>query len=124
MAQKNATPKPGLKQEALAVLGIFIALFLYLSLISDSLKIKGNWCGEIGSLIAQLLFGFIGWGAYLLPALLLLSSFLFFSPNMSFQRLPQVMSGLTGAIISFCGLLSSLTIKDADFLEAGGFLGW
>ncbi len=123
MAQKNEITKPGLKQEALAVLGIFFSLFLYLSLISYSLKIKGNWCGEIGTLIAQVLFGFIGWGGYLLPALLLLSSFLFFSPRMSFQRLPQVIAGLTGAIISFSGLLSSLTIKNPDYLQAGGFLG-
>ena len=123
MAQKNEITKPGLKQEALAVLGIFFSLFLYLSLISYSLKIKGNWCGEIGMLIAQVLFGFIGWGAYLLPALLLLSSFLFFSPRMSFQRLPQVIAGLTGAIISFSGLLSSLTIRNPEYLQAGGFLG-
>ncbi|MCP4338247.1 MAG: cell division protein FtsK, partial [Desulfobulbaceae bacterium] len=123
MAQKNAIPKPGLRQEALAVLGIFVGVFLYLSLISYSLKTAGNWCGEIGLLIAQALFGFTGWGAYLLPALLLLSSFLFFSPRMSFARLPQLMSGLTGAIISFCGLLSSLTIKDPKYLESGGFLG-
>ncbi len=68
MAQKNALPKPGLKQEAFAVLGIFISLFLYLSLISHALNTKGNWCGDIGTLIAQVLFGFIGWGAYLLPA--------------------------------------------------------
>ena len=123
MTQKNTIPKPGLRQEALAVLGIFVGLFLYLSLISFSLKTKGNWCGEIGLLIAQLLFGFSGWGAYLLPALLLLSSFLFFTPRMSFQRLPQVMSGLTGSIISFCGLLSSFNIQDPRYLEAGGFLG-
>lgn len=123
MTQKNTISKPGLRQEALAVLGIFVGLFLYLSLISFSLKTKGNWCGEIGLLIAQLLFGFSGWGAYLLPALLLLSSFLFFTPRMSFQRLPQVMAGLTGSIISFCGLLSSLTIQDPKYLEAGGFLG-
>jgi S-DNA-T family DNA segregation ATPase FtsK/SpoIIIE len=123
MAQKNDIPKPGLKQEALAVLGIFISVFLYLSLFSHSLEIKGNWCGQTGTLIAQILFGFIGWGAYLLPALLLLSSFLFFSPRMSFNRLPQVIAGLTGAVISFCGLLSSLTIKDPGYIEAGGFLG-
>lgn len=123
MAQKNTISKPGLKQEALAVFGIFVSLFLYLSLISEELETKGNWCGEIGTFIAQVLFGFIGWGAYLLPALLLLSSFLYFSPRMSFQRLPQVIAGLTGAIISFCGLLSSLTIKKTDYLEAGGFLG-
>lgn len=123
MAQNNSTPKPGLKQEALAVLGIFVSLFLYLSLISHSLKTNGNWCGEIGTLIAQVLIGFTGWGAYLLPSLLLLSSFLFFSPRMSFQRLPQVIAGLTGAIISFCGLLSSFAIKDPEYLIAGGFLG-
>ena len=50
MAQTQITlPKPGLKQEALAVLGIFVSLFLYLSLISYSLKTNGNWCGEIGT---------------------------------------------------------------------------
>ncbi len=123
MAQKSETPKPGLKHEALAVLGIFIALFLYLSLFSYAFKIEKNWCGEIGILIAQVMFGFIGWGAYLLPALLLLSSFLFFGPRISFDRLPQITAGLTGAVISFCGLLSSLTIKDKSYLEAGGFLG-
>jgi S-DNA-T family DNA segregation ATPase FtsK/SpoIIIE len=123
MAQKNETLKPGLGQEALAVLGIFTGLFLYLSLISYSLNTEGNWCGEIGLLIAQLLFGFTGWGAYLLPALLMLSSLIFFSPRVSFQRLPQLLSGLSGAIISFCGLLSSLTIKDPKYLDVGGFLG-
>jgi len=123
MAQKNDISKPGLRQEALAILGIFISLFLCLSLFSYSPKTGGNWCGEIGILIARLLFGFIGWGAYLLPAMLFLSSFLFFSPRMSFQRLPQMIAGLTGSIISFCGLLSSLAIRDDSYLDAGGFLG-
>jgi DNA segregation ATPase FtsK/SpoIIIE, S-DNA-T family len=123
MAQKNDIPKPGLRQEALAVLGIFLSLFLSLSLFSHAPGSQGNWCGQIGTFVAEVLFGFIGWGAYLLPALLLLSSFLFFSPRMTFTRLPQVIAGLTGAVISFCGLLSSLTIRDAKYLEAGGFLG-
>jgi S-DNA-T family DNA segregation ATPase FtsK/SpoIIIE len=123
MAQKNDIPKPGLKHEALAVIGIFSSLFLYLSLFSYSLKTEGNWCGQIGTLIAQVLLGFIGLGAYLLPALLLLSSFLFFNLRMSLSRLPQVIAGLTGAVISFCGLLSSFTIKEPNYLEIGGFLG-
>lgn len=123
MAQKTESTRPGLRQEALAVFGIFIALFLYLSLFSYSFKISGNWCGEIGLLIAEALFAFTGWGAYLPPTLLLLLSFLFFSPQMSFNRLPHVVSGLTGAIISFCGLLSSLTIKEQVYIDAGGFLG-
>jgi len=123
MAQTTESIRPGLRQEALAVFGIFIALFLFLSLFTFALKISGNWCGEIGILIAQALFGFTGWGAYLLPSLILLLSLLFFSPNMSCQRLPHVVAGLTGAIIAFCGLLSSLTIKDPGYFATGGFLG-
>jgi len=123
MAQKKEAKKPGLKQEALAVFGIFISLFLILSLLTSSLELQKNWCGEIGLLVAELLFGFTGWGAYLLPSLLLLLSILFFKPQMSFDRLPQVTAGLTGAIISFCGLLSCLSIKDPKLIEIGGFLG-
>jgi DNA segregation ATPase FtsK/SpoIIIE, S-DNA-T family len=123
MIQTTDSARPGLKQEALAVFGIFIALFLFLSLLTFAFKINGNWCGEIGIVIAQALFGFTGWGAYLLPSLILLLSLLFFSPNMSCKRLPHVVSGLTGAILSFCGLLSSLTIKDPGYVNVGGFLG-
>lgn len=124
MAQNSADkPKPGLKQEAIAVFGIFISLFLYLSLFSYIFKIDGNWSGRFGTLIAQVLFGFIGWGAYLLPTLIIISSVLFFGSKISFSRLPQVVAGLTGAVISFCGLLSSFTIRDTKYLETGGFVG-
>jgi S-DNA-T family DNA segregation ATPase FtsK/SpoIIIE len=123
MVQTTDSIRPGLRQEALAVFGIFIALFLFLSLFTFAFKINGNWCGEIGILIAQALFGFIGWGAYLLPSLIFLLSILFFSPHMSCKRLPHVVAGLTGAIIAFCGLLSSLTIKDPSYFSVGGFLG-
>lgn len=123
MAQQPQNPRPGLKQEALAVFGVFFSLFLFLSLVSVNLKIAGNWCGEIGLFIARGLFSFAGVGAYLLPSLLLLLSILFFGPKMSFDRLPQIMAGLTGALISFCGLLSSLVITDPTYFNAGGFLG-
>ena len=123
MAQQPDTSRPGLKQEALAVLGVFISLFLFLSLISVNLSAEENWCGEIGQFIARGLFGFAGVGAYLLPSLLLLLSLLCFGPKMSFSRLPHIMAGLTGALISFCGLLSSLVISDPTYFSAGGFLG-
>ncbi len=123
MKQTTERTRPGLSQEAFAVFGIFISLFLFLSLVSYSYKVKGNWCGEIGILIAQALFGFTGWGGYLLPSLILLLSLLSFSPSMSCSRLPHVVAGLTGAIISFCGLLSSWTIKEPGYFSAGGFLG-
>ncbi|HSL39042.1 MAG TPA: DNA translocase FtsK 4TM domain-containing protein [Desulforhopalus sp.] len=123
MARQPDTRRPGFGQELLAVLGIFSSIFLYLSLISHVRQPEGNWCGETGTLIAQVLFGFTGWGAYLIPTLVLLSSLLFFGAGMSFQRLPQVTAGLTGAIISFCGLLSALSIKDPQLFDSGGFLG-
>ena len=123
MAQKNESKKPGLKQEALSVFGIFISLFLILSLLTSSLKLEKNWCGEIGLLIAGLLLGFTGWGAYLLPALILILSLLSITSRLSFERLPQITAGLTGAIISFCGLLSCLAIKDPVLIETGGFVG-
>ncbi|SHO45043.1 FtsK/SpoIIIE family DNA translocase [Desulfopila aestuarii] len=123
MTQKTEATRPGFKQESAAVLGIFVSLFLFLSLLSATLQTPGNWCGEIGHLIAQVLIGFVGWGAYLLAVLTLAMSFLFFSPRMSFERLPQVTLGLTGAVISFCGLLSALAIRDPEYVELGGFLG-
>lgn len=123
MAQKPENPRPGLKQEALAVLGVFVTFFLFLSLVSVNFKIDGNWCGQIGEFIGRGLLSFAGVGAYILPSLLLLLSILLFGPRMSFDRLPQVMVGFTGALISFCGLLSSLVITDPTLFNTGGFLG-
>lgn len=123
MAQPQKASSPGFRQEFIAVLGLFVAAFLFLSLISEQLSSSGNWCGEVGQLVARVLFGFTGWGAYLLVSLLVLLSILFFSPRMSFERLPQVTAGLTGAILSSCALLSSLSLYKAELVEAGGFLG-
>ncbi len=123
MTQVDTSLKPGFQQEAIALLGIFISLFLYLSLFSYVFHFDGNWSGRVGALIARLLFDFIGWGAYLLPTLILLSSILFFRSKISLVRFPQVVFGLTGAVISFCGLLSSLVLHNDEMINAGGFVG-
>ncbi|MBU1234962.1 MAG: DNA translocase FtsK 4TM domain-containing protein [Proteobacteria bacterium] len=123
MAQVSKTTRPGLRQEATAVMGIFLSLFLFISLVSATLAGGGNWGGELGKLVAQVLMGFTGWGAYLLASLLMLLSFLFFSPRMSFERLPQITAGLTGSVIAACALLSSLSLRDFASIESGGFLG-
>ncbi|MDJ0623013.1 MAG: DNA translocase FtsK 4TM domain-containing protein [Desulfocapsaceae bacterium] len=123
MAQSNQASRPSLKQELIAILGIFLAVFLFLSLLSYSLATESNWCGEIGLLVAQFTYGFTGYGAYMLAFLLLLLSLRFFSPNMSFERLPQVTLGITCAVISFCALLPSVSLYREGFLESGGFLG-
>ncbi len=115
---------PGLKKEAAAILGIFLSVFLILSLVSHyHLSDSGNWCGEVGQLVSDILIGFLGWGAFLLAALVFLSSFLFLGPEMSLKRLPQIAVGLTGAAISSCALFSSVSLYDERFLESGGFIG-
>ena len=123
MAQSNQTNRPSLKQELIAILGIFSALFLFLSLLSYSLATEKNWCGEIGLLVAQFTYGFTGYGAYMLTFLLLVLALRFFSPNMSFERLPQVTLGITCSVVSFCALLSSISLYREGFIESGGFLG-
>jgi len=123
MAQINKKTRPGLKQEAVAVLGICVALFLFLSILSVNFASGKNWGGEIGTLIAQILMGFTGWGSYLLAGLLFLLACLFFSPRMSFERLPQITAGLTGAVLSSCALFSSLSLWGLVSVDAGGFLG-
>ena len=123
MASVSTKTRPGLKQEAVAVLGIFLSLFLFLSLVSPSFTENGNWGGEVGTLISQILTGVTGWGAYLLATLMLLLSFLFFSPRMSFERLPQITAGLTGAVLSSCALFSSLSLKELASIDAGGVIG-
>jgi len=123
MASVSTKNRPGLKQEAAAILGIFLSLFLFLSLVSPSFTEGGNWGGEVGTLISQVLTGITGWGAYLLATLLLLMSFLFFSPRMSFERLPQITAGLTGAVVSSCALFSSLSLNEWASVDAGGVVG-
>ena len=123
MASVSTKSRPSLKQEAVAVLGIFLSLFLFLSLVSPNFTDNGNWGGEVGTLISQVLTGITGWGAYLLAILLFLLSFLFFSPRMSFERLPQITAGLTGAVVSSCALFSSLSLNEWASVDAGGVVG-
>jgi S-DNA-T family DNA segregation ATPase FtsK/SpoIIIE len=124
MEQPPIKTGPGLRQEAVAVCGIFLASYLFISLLSLTLSSGTNWGGELGAILGRLLIDFLGVGAYLLDGLLLFSSFLFFGPRLAFERLPQILAGLTGAVVSACGLLSSLSLQDfVRFKVGGGFLG-
>lgn len=123
MAQTVESSRPGLGQEALAVLAIFLALFLYLSLYTYTFAKSVKWCGTIGVFIAQTLYGFAGWGAYLLPTLVVVASINMFRVPLTGHRLPHLVVGLTGTVLSFCGLLSALAIVDGPYLKLGGFVG-
>jgi len=115
--------QPGFKQETLALLGVFGALFLLLSIVSSTLKKEENWCGEIGATISRTLLGLTGWGAYFIVFLLFLFALHLFRPKITITRLLEVVSGLALALAAFCGLLSSLALKNVLLLEAGGLLG-
>ncbi len=123
MNQTQLKTRPDLKQEAAAVCGIFISSYLLISILSMALSTGPNWGGELGRMLAGFLVGFTGLGAYLLDGLLLFCSFLFFGPRMTFDRLPQITAGLTGAVIAACGLLSSLSLQGLVSVNVGGFLG-
>jgi DNA segregation ATPase FtsK/SpoIIIE, S-DNA-T family len=123
MASSQEHNSPGFRQECVGVLGLFVAAFVFLSLLSAQLSPGANWCGEVGDVVAQVLLGFTGWGAYLLVALFALVALFFFSPRMSFERLPQVTLGITGAVIACCALLSALAFFSAELVDSGGFLG-
>ena len=115
--------QPGFKQETLALLGVFGALFLLLSIVSSTLKKEENWCGEIGATISRNLLGLTGWGAYFIVFLLFLFALHLFRPKITITRLLEVVSGLGLALAAFCGLLSSLALKNVLLIEAGGLLG-
>ncbi len=124
MAQTTQQKGPPFKQEAVAILGMFTAVFIFISIISADMGVEKNWCGEVGRVTAQFMIGFTGWGAYFLAGLLFVFSILFFSPKrMSFGRLPQITVGISGAVIASCGLLSSLSIQKKELFESGGFVG-
>lgn len=123
MTQTPLKTRPDLKQEAVAVCGIFLSSFLLISLLSLALSTGPNWGGGLGRILAGFLVEFTGLGAYLLDGLLLFCSFLFFGPRMTFDRLPQITAGLTGAVIAASGLLSSLSLQGLASVKTGGFLG-
>lgn len=124
----SGTGRPTFKQEVVAMTGIFLSCFIYLSLFSYAYSADANWSGRVGVNVATGLFNFIGWGAYFLPTLVLISSIMFFLSRLSFSRLPHVFAGLSGAVLSFCGILSAFSWnrEAANALTdptAGGFVG-
>ena len=79
--KESASPTPG--QEVIAVIGIFTALFLFISLVSYSPaaavglfpEATGNWGGKFGYFTAHILTGMLGINAFWLVFLFLLSLF-------------------------------------------------
>lgn len=125
--------KPPLFQELLAVLGLFLALFLLIALAGfslpgpDGLLQPHLWGGRIGHFLARMLMSFLGFSSFWLVFLLLTFSLRFFSPKVSVQRLPLVFLGTSGVIIASATLLAATGLHTFHMpgrsYPTGGMLG-
>ncbi|MEW6219763.1 MAG: DNA translocase FtsK [Thermodesulfobacteriota bacterium] len=100
-----------LAQEAVAIAGVAVALFLLFALASFSgpaadgtLPAGRNWCGAVGQFVAALLASLLGISAFWLPLLVLMASLPFFSGRASLEPLPRLWAGGTGVLLASSGL--------------------
>ena len=122
-------------REILSLLFLFLSAFLLLCLLSYCLPLVApdpvlqqpseNWCGAFGFYVAHYLFSFFGMTSFFPVLVLLYLSVASMLPGSVISRLPFVMVGITGLLISSSGLLatSGQIIFPARFITPGGYLG-
>jgi len=125
----------GFQQELIALFTLFLALFLLLCLVSYSVPLLGdqptrqvpsaNWCGTIGYYIAHYLFSFFGLTSLFPVLILVYTSVASLIPGSSVNRLPFVVAGISGILVSTSGLLATTQqlLFPAEFIRPGGYLG-
>ena len=129
---------PSFAQEAIAVTGLFAAVFLLLCLVSYSLPVlnaaaytaASNWCGSVGHLIAWGLMSLFGISSFWFIILLVFFAVQFFSSTSDFERLPLIFLGSVGILVASSSLLGIMYPAEGDFIAivgryypAGGMLG-
>ncbi len=124
-----------LGQEIIAVLFLFFAVFLFLCLLSYSLPLvdqrpalqdpSTNWCGSFGFYTAHYLFSFFGLTAFFPVLVLLFSGVTTLMSRLATSRLPFVVAGISGLLISSSGLLATTEqlVFPSQFITPGGHLG-
>jgi S-DNA-T family DNA segregation ATPase FtsK/SpoIIIE len=126
--------RPPLFQELVAVLGLFLALFLLVCLAGFSLPVQEMaapqpllWGGKFGYFLARVLMSFLGFSSFGLALLLFAYSLYFFSPGASSHRLPYILAGVSGILIAGSGLLGATGYRTLQLpgrlYPAGGQLG-
>lgn len=129
------TGSPTLGQEIVAVVLLFLAVFLLISLSSYSLPAETtlfpvntkNWGGAIGYFTARLLTGILGITSFWLVLLFFFFSGQYFRRRKALNRLPLIAAGSTGIVLSLSSLTSvvlpgQLTVFGATY-PGGGSLG-
>ncbi len=126
-----------LYQEVVATLCLFFGTVLLLSLISYSLPLLAssprlqepmeNWCGSFGYYTALYLFSFLGLIAFFPTALFfyLALSALTGNTKTLLERLPFLIAGLSGILLTASGLLDKAEqlFFPPEFILPGGYIG-
>jgi len=122
-------------REMIGVFFLFVALFLLLCLVSYALPLLAerpalqepatNWCGRFGFYTAHYLYSFLGCTAFV-PVLILVTvgmRALFTQDGLN--RLPWVVAGISGLVLSCSGLLAigKRLVLPPEFVQPGGYLG-
>ena len=125
---KKKQDAPSFGQEAIAVTGLFAAIFLLLCLVSYSLPIlqaasytsSANWCGTVGHLMAWGLMSLLGISSFWFIVLLVFFSVQFFSSKSDFHRLPLIFLGSFGILIASSSLLGIMYPAEGEFVSIAG----
>ncbi|MHB8810826.1 MAG: FtsK/SpoIIIE family DNA translocase [Desulfobulbaceae bacterium] len=123
------------QREGVALLTLFLAIFLLLCLVSYARPLLGpspapqvpsaNWCGALGYYIARYLFSFFGLTAFFPVLILGYTSVAALVPGSILNSMPFVVAGISGILLSASGLLATTEqlLFPPDLLSPGGYLG-
>jgi S-DNA-T family DNA segregation ATPase FtsK/SpoIIIE len=132
---KKLEPSNRFWREVSAVSLLFSTAFLLLCLLSYSLPLYSespalqqsseNWCGSFGFYTAHYLFSFFGLTAFLPVILLLYSATMTLFSSTLISRLPYLVAGITGLLLSSSALFFIIgqLFFPVSLIPAGGYLG-
>ena len=121
--------------EVVALLLLFFALFLLLSLCSYILPLlqpepvlqrpEANWCGSLGHYTAHYLLSFLGLMAFFPVGILLYAMVSALIRRPEDQRLPFLVAGISGIALSSSGLFGAFDelLLPSAYVRPGGHLG-
>jgi len=135
MTVSDSPSAPRHRQEVASLLLLFLALFLLLAQISYIRPLLGpnpvwqdpaaNWCGTFGFYSAHYLFSFLGMIAVFPVCLLGYAMIGVLLSRPATSRLPAIVLGLSGIMLSSSGLFGSFEQLwlPPGFIAPGGYLG-
>ncbi len=117
--QTEPSAGPSIGQEILAIAGLCLALFLFISLASfsepsadgASSALCANWGGKLGDFCAQFLTWTFGLSAFWLVFFLFYFPFQLFLQKKNIERLPAILAGATIFLLACSALLAVLPVQ-------------